>query len=1221
MRWTWMLLLTASLSPAAERPEYLCPFVDQPPVLDAAVDDAVWQQAPVPPTFTSLGISEEPAPARTRLWMLAGPDALYIGVDAQSRPGEMPDAVERERDQGACGDDSIELHISPDPNAERYYWLAINAAGAYQDRLFDTGLTPEEQGAWDPDWRRAARMREGGWSAEIAIPWGAFGLAERPAKGHIWRIRVGRNAKAYGYSMWPNNPSPGFHDQSTYAWIVFEDANLLANPGFEEPLGNNGRPPGWNFIRRDEPGFGEGTIEVIEGDAPEGQRFLRYEKTDDVKWYPQVQTQPVPVQGGSVYEFSMLVNASEQFPMRWFMHGPDAGKRAVLQEPTDGWERRSVEVRLTSGVERLSLGFQLSQTTGVVMVDDVRLVRRNEVVLAEAELPTPHRYHGLEELVSRSRFKPYALLQREDGSFQPDRVIFTDTSTGTEIWLMTRSAEQQTRHVYMEMSPWNADGSVLALNTSQFGPKNTILMPADGSSWRECPGGYKSGYQWDRLDPNRLYWRDYLAPKQFDLAVFELDTGESRTITEFGQDISIWPMSQDGKYLLIRHSHPDPGNFHDVTAEFMLVTGEGNVEITMDPGHHVHQCWFSKRDDYSVEFNYEWAREVGLEGAWMIWPDRGPEKVADPHWSHRAHSPDGEWVAPGGPARIVRWDGSEVIPIAGISTTHNTWRTDPAWWCASSGRYMVRIAADGRDFVQRLGAHNSRLDKSTYSAEAHPEMSADGTKVGYASNMLHDIEFYSMVIAQPGAPRGITARPDGDRLAISWESAQYAKEVAGYLIYRSAVSGEPGEQIMRSPVTDTSFIADAPAGGPWYYTVAAVEASGLEGMRSAEVCSDPTWPGPIRHYFEAEAGTYARPANEVFDARAAGMYALTLGPGEPATDPVTLTVTAPRDGEYTLALRCRARLGDSEIAVAVDGAELGACAPGGGDWEWAAVAGSAQLTAGEHEVSLLAGKAGVRVDRVCLMTPEAELPEGIGGVDETAPAMVQGLSATPEGRYAIRLSWEPVRADDLSHYQVYAGTEADFEVGNERLVGSPGDAEFVDWGLDEGTRYFYRVAAVDRAGNASEPCAPISAATDAIDARLFAEIEQRWDWTQDEETTLRFTMPADDEFVVWGLLESLDGKTGATARLALDGRNLGGNPLDLHYICVGHGGPVLETELWDCLRPARPTPDAPPAWQATAGEHELTLRAGGDAKVVFKRFVITNDLGWEPDGRTSFLIK
>ena len=102
--------------------------------------------------------------------------------------------------------------------------------------------------------------------------------------------------------------------------------------------------------------------------------------------------------------------------------------------------------------------------------------------------------------------------------------------------------------------------------------------------------------------------------------------------------------------------------------------------------------------------------------------------------------------SPGGPARIVRWDGSEVIPIAGISTTHNTWRTDPAWWCASSGRYMVRIAADGRDFVQRLGAHNSRLDKSTYSAEAHPEMSADGTKVGYASNMLHDIEFYSMVI-------------------------------------------------------------------------------------------------------------------------------------------------------------------------------------------------------------------------------------------------------------------------------------------------------------------------------------------------------------------------------------------------------------------------------------------------------------------------------------------
>ena len=285
------------------------------------------------------------------------------------------------------------------------------------------------------------------------------------------------------------------------------------------------------------------------------------------------------------------------------------------------------------------------------------------------------------------------------------------------------------------------------------------------------------------------------------------------------------------------------------------------------------------------------------------------------------------------------------------------------------------------------------------------------------------------------------------------------------------------------------------------------------------------------------------------------------------------------------------------------------------------MSGTVQLTAGEHEVALLGDKAGIRVDRVCLMTPDAAVLEGIGGVDATPPAMVESLTAAPEGRYAIRLQWQPVADADLSHYQVYAGTEADYAVGNERLVGSPSDAQFVDWGLDAGTQYFYRVAAVDRAGNEAEACAPVAATTEAIAARLFAEIEQGWDWSASDEATLRFTMPADGEFVVWGLLESLDGKTGATPQLALDGRSLGGSPLDLQFLCVGHGGPTLETELWDCLRPAQGSIDAPLAYAASAGEHELTLRAGGGAQVLFKRFVVTNDLGWEPEGRTSFLIK
>ncbi len=70
-----MLLLAATISCAAERPEYAVQFIEQPPALDGSLDEAVWTEAPEPPTVTALGVTEDPAQAATRLRMLAGEEA------------------------------------------------------------------------------------------------------------------------------------------------------------------------------------------------------------------------------------------------------------------------------------------------------------------------------------------------------------------------------------------------------------------------------------------------------------------------------------------------------------------------------------------------------------------------------------------------------------------------------------------------------------------------------------------------------------------------------------------------------------------------------------------------------------------------------------------------------------------------------------------------------------------------------------------------------------------------------------------------------------------------------------------------------------------------------------------------------------------------------------------------------------------------------------------
>ncbi len=93
-------------------------------------------------------------------------------------------------------------------------------------------------------------------------------------------------------------------------------------------------------------------------------------------------------------------------------------------------------------------------------------------------------------------------------------------------------------------------------------------------------------------------------------------------------------------------------------------------------------------------------------------------------------------------------------------------------------------------------------------------------------------------------------------------------------------------------------------------------------------------------------------------------------------------------------------------------------------------------------------------------------------LDRFPPAVPGDLVALAEpGR--IRLVWRSVDADDLAGYIVYR------RLGNgsfERLTAQPVTApEYNDTVLTAGQTYGYRVTAIDKAGNESDPGAEVRA--------------------------------------------------------------------------------------------------------------------------------------------------
>lgn len=302
----------------------------------------------------------------------------------------------------------------------------------------------------------------------------------------------------------------------------------------------------------------------------------------------------------------------------------------------------------------------------------------------------------------------------------------------------------------------------------------------------------------------------------------------------------------------------------------------------------------------------------------------------------------------------------------------------------------------------------------------------------------------------PGAPTGLAATAGKGKVSLSWSppASGGGSAISGYDLYKgTSAGGESAAPVNGSLISGTSdTVSGLASGTTYYFTARAVNAQGLTSVPSNEASATPVAP-------DTAPG-------------APGHLAATAGNAR-----VSLSWTAPvSDGGasitgYRVYKGTSATFTGGAAAASVTGTGTTLTGLTNGTRYYFRVA--AVNKAGESEPSGTASA-----------TPAAAV---------TAPGVPAELSATP-GNGQVSLSWTAPASSGgaaISGYVIYQGTSPGG--GSPQPGGPVKGTSYTVTGLTNGTTYYFKVAAVSRAGHQGKatgevPATPVSATSSASPA-------------------------------------------------------------------------------------------------------------------------------------------
>ena len=191
-----LVLWLPCIALAAERPSLEVFETNAPIRIDGVLDEPAWAQAPLAGAFLLMTPREGEAPDEsTTVRVLRDGDRLVFGIWCQAK--RTPHAGLTARDNVLDGD-HISVHVDTDGDGQRAYIFGVNPYGVQVDGILGTG---DPDFKWDGVWDSAVRRSDGGWTAEIEVP---FRILRISANGRPWRMWVRREITSWNeVSSWP----------------------------------------------------------------------------------------------------------------------------------------------------------------------------------------------------------------------------------------------------------------------------------------------------------------------------------------------------------------------------------------------------------------------------------------------------------------------------------------------------------------------------------------------------------------------------------------------------------------------------------------------------------------------------------------------------------------------------------------------------------------------------------------------------------------------------------------------------------------------------------------------------------------------------------------------------------------------------------------------------------------------------------------------------------